>query len=363
MGLADFAAQELESAVPVARQVETGLRIPDILLEEDETATAPQTGPGQKYALGPTTLAGETEQPAATLPISYGTGKLLLAPLDPHGLYAQWDLTPQQQRRYNALSTDRHLVVRVYSGPLTEQPFTEVHVHPESRHWFIHVPHPASSYVAQLGYYRPEHQWVVVATSTPAATLPGSVSADQTVRFATIPAHVRLTRLAALAHQTVIPDPPPRAAARERALAELVALNAGQHDAMSSAQAGQEVSAAQAGPLEGKAESPSSPWGGAEQPLAGFWFNVNADLVVYGATEPDATVTIGGRPVSLRPDGSFSCRFALPDGEHSVTVSAMSARGELRQAELHVSRRTNYRGESGAAPQDPSLDPPPARKP
>jgi hypothetical protein len=48
----------------------------------------------------------------------------------------------------------------------------------------------------------------------------------------------------------------------------------------------------------------------------------------------------------------------LPDGGHTVTVSAMSAAGELRQAELMFSRRTERRGEVGAAPQDPSLKPP-----
>ena len=32
-----------------------------------------------------------------------------------------------------------------------------------------------------------------------------------------------------------------------------------------------------------------------------------------GATEPDAAVTIGGRKIQLRKDGTFSFRFALPD--------------------------------------------------
>jgi hypothetical protein len=50
----------------------------------------------------------------------------------------------------------------------------------------------------------------------------------------------------------------------------------------------------------------------------------------------------------------------LPDGDHTVTVSAMSAEGELRQAELRFSRRTEHRGEVGAAPQDPFLEPPAA---
>jgi hypothetical protein len=53
-------------------------------------------------------------------------------------------------------------------------------------------------------------------------------------------------------------------------------------------------------------------------------------------------VTVGGRPIQLRPDGTFSYRFSLPDGEHAVTVSAMSAEGDLRQAKLEFSRRTEY---------------------
>ncbi len=45
-------------------------------------------------------------------------------------------------------------------------------------------------------------------------------------------------------------------------------------------------------------------------PPAGFWLNINAELIVYGATEPGAQVTLGGRPIQLRPDGTFSCRFS-----------------------------------------------------
>jgi uncharacterized protein len=353
-----------------AAQGELGLTVPAILLEGDEPPPPPMTGPGQKFALGPTAPAGKVAHEEAGLPEAYGTGKLLLAARDPHWLYAQWDLTPQQQRQYNALSADRHLVVRVYPGTVAGRPVIEVHVHPESRHWFIHVAHAETQYVAQLGYYRPGRRWVTVTTSASATTPPDRVSADETLRFATIPAHVRLTELAALAKQMIPADLPPPAAARERALAELVVLRAEGQEAMSSAEAGQltrphveeEIPAALAAP-GGEAEVVSSPTGAAEQPPTGFWFNVNADLVIFGATEPDATVTIDGWPISLRPDGTFSCRFSLPDGQHSVTVSALSPQGELRQAELKFSRCTAYRGEVGAAPQDPSLGPPGAENP
>jgi hypothetical protein len=108
----------------------------------------------------------------------------------------------------------------------------------------------------------------------------------------------------------------------------------------------------------GALSSVSSPFGGAERPR-GFWFNVNAELIIYGATEPDASVTIGDRPIKLRPDGSFSFRFALPDGQYSLPAAAHSADGvETRRAHLKFSRETAYQGEVGAHPQDKKLKPP-----
>ena len=364
-------APSLEAEQPreETAQAKAGFRIPDILLEGDEPAPPSATGPGQKYALSPTAPAGQPEREQARLPEAYGTGKLLLAARDPHWLYAHWDLTPQQQRHYNALSADRHLVVRVLAGAAWARPVSEVHVHPESRHWFIHVERAETQYVAELGYYRPEREWITVSTSAPTVTPSDTVSADQTVRFVTIPAHVRLTQLAALAKQAVPANLPPADAVRERALAELVAQQLVLQDQAGSAVVPELVhglsekeipltALALPAPPAGEAENVSSPMAGAEQRPGGFWFSINAELFLYGATEPGASVTLGGRPIALRPDGTFSCRCSLPDGDHTVTVSAMSAEGDLRQATLTFSRRTDHQGKVGAAPQDPALQPP-----
>jgi len=58
-----------------------------------------------------------------------------------------------------------------------------------------------------------------------------------------------------------------------------------------------------------------------------FWLVVNTELIVYGATEPDAKVTVQGRAINLRPDGSFTLRFALPDGKQIIPVEATSSDG------------------------------------
>jgi uncharacterized protein len=113
------------------------------------------------------------------------------------------------------------------------------------------------------------------------------------------------------------------------------------------------------GSWSGAVSSLSSAYGGMGERPKGFWFNVNAELIIYGATEPDATVTIGGRAIRLRPDGSFSYRFILPDGRYQLPAVATSADGtDSRSAALEFGRSTQYRGEVQAHPQDPTMKPP-----
>jgi hypothetical protein len=59
-----------------------------------------------------------------------------------------------------------------------------------------------------------------------------------------------------------------------------------------------------------------------------FWLVANCELIVYGATLPDAKVTVQGKPINLRRDGSFSLRFALPDGKQVISVKAVSCDGK-----------------------------------
>jgi hypothetical protein len=63
---------------------------------------------------------------------------------------------------------------------------------------------------------------------------------------------------------------------------------------------------------------------------------VNTELIVYGQTEPDAKLSVQGRPVNLRPDGSFSLRFFLPDGKQVISVVATSSDGEQARSVIPV---------------------------
>jgi hypothetical protein len=72
-----------------------------------------------------------------------------------------------------------------------------------------------------------------------------------------------------------------------------------------------------------------------------FHFHIDAELIVYGTTEPNARVTLQGEPVQLRPDGTFTVRFSLPDSRQIIPAVAASADGiEERTIVLAVERNT-----------------------
>ncbi|MCX7916232.1 MAG: hypothetical protein N3A53_08025, partial [Verrucomicrobiae bacterium] len=94
-------------------------------------------------------------------------------------------------------------------------------------------------------------------------------------------------------------------------------------------------------------------------PQKGFWFAVNVELIVYGATEPNATVTVDGKPIKLRPDGTFSFHYVFPDGHYRMPIVAVSADGDDRRAvELEFDRQTRDIGEVGRVKQPEHLPQP-----
>ncbi|MBA4148249.1 MAG: DUF4912 domain-containing protein [Verrucomicrobia bacterium] len=388
--------RKAEPPATTARKIRTPARkkklvIPSILLEGDKPIAPQASGPGQKFSLGPTPPAEHFEE-AQDLPESYGTKRLLIAARDPQWIYAHWDFTTEQLREYNSKSADGHLVVRVFKDAIGGKPVAEVHVHRESRNWFIHVGQGGTKYQAELGYNDKAGKWNRISVSGATLTPPDQMSEDTSVRFATIPVDVPFEELLRIVKAAVTENVPLaeaieqlRAAgfkkipavgqwastswtpAQERALASIITMDTVRRLWIGSleitelvrrqlVQGVSSMGAAQFSlPSSISLASLSSPFGGVER-RKGFWFNVNAELIIYGATEPDAAVTIGDRQIKLRPDGTFSYRFILPDGDYHLPAQATSVDGDdTRSAGLKFTRKTDYRGDVGEHPQDPNM--------
>lgn len=334
-----------------------------------------------------------------------GRGVLRLLARDPHCLFATWDFPIGSLELHRLRSADGFVHLRVYAQGQGEE--RDVALTAEASEWFIPVDRAGSEYHVEMGYRNRAGAWVPMADAALATTpveAPAAAATAQmrTVVFPVLEPSSPVVLNAGLVLDTAAqlqdyPAPEITTAADlpwiPEVQAALETINAPVRKAKVPVAANSlhlaesEVDFpgphAVAGPIPGMhlvfppGGLPSSmpgvmglpssgPLGQPGQPVQGealpsrkFWFTVNAELIIYGATEPDAQVEIGGHPIRLRPDGGFSFRFALPDGRYELPVVALSADGvELRGAVLQFARCTQTAGEVGVHPQNPELKKP-----
>jgi len=326
------------------------------------------------------------EENLGELPDSYGTGRLFLSARDPHWLFAYWDFHWQQLADFRRQASDGRVILRVFEKNHS-QPAQEFTLHHDARNWYIPAHKAATTYRAELGFWRQDGTFNVVSHSLEATTPPASVSADASVQFATIPVDVRFDELLGLIRQHVtggeqLAEALHRLQKTGYQFPFHVDVELGPWTAEQTAQlqhiiTGDIARKTQVGSMEMtewlrrrlQEETSSGMFSGfspagaswSGQPQKGFWFAVNAELIIYGATEPDAKVTIDGKPIQLRSDGTFSFHYALPDGQFRLPVVAVSGKhGEKRTAELQFERKTKTSGDVAKVPSPTHLKAPAA---
>jgi uncharacterized protein len=73
----------------------------------------------------------------------------------------------------------------------------------------------------------------------------------------------------------------------------------------------------------------------------GLAFHVEAEMIVFGTTDPNATVFLGDEPVEVQSDGAFAARVPMPDKRQVLPVVASSRDGSVqRTIVLAVERNT-----------------------
>ncbi len=273
------------------------------------------TGPAQVPAW---TLPGE-------LPHNYGDDKISLMARDPYWAYTYWEVTQKkldvERFALGQAGQEAYLAIRVYD-------ITDVHFNGHNAHgyhdkgiydrvgnWFLDVIRPNRSFIADLGLKTHDGRFVTLARSN-AITAPRDGMSE------------------ALDEEWVLPGSD---------FERIYALSGGYAIGLSSADvrlaAAQRIPFGIASPGMGSLALMSP----IKKRQRGFWYVLNAELVVYGQTEPDASVTLQGTTVKLRPDGTFTARFALPDGTQTIPVSFTSSDGvDTGWVTPEVNRRTDY---------------------
>jgi hypothetical protein len=244
------------------------------------------------------------------VPAGYGDDRIVLLVRDPYWVHVYWDISREALLRakgvlkdewYDAKSVLRvHDITGVDFDGTNSNSHFDIPIEGGATSWYIHTRVPNRSYCVDIGLLSRSGKFVLLARSN-YATTPRDAPSDM------------------VDDQWMIPD---------SEFDKVYALSGGFKLGASSLELKEMMEKSLGGEMGSGAVGSlgvSSPIG--KPRVRGFWFRVGTELIVYGATEPDAKVTLQGRPVKLKPDGSFSVRFALPDGKQVIPATAESRDG------------------------------------
>lgn len=274
-------------------------------------------------------IADKNRQPdseSAALPQEYGVTMAALMPRDPLWMFVYWEITPNSKtrlaREHGADIFEKgRQVLRVYDLAHADglARHFDVPVMLDAKNWYVHVQDGGGSYCCELGLVRPDGSFVGIVKTNPVTLPPGRVSDVMDEKWMAVSEDFdKLLQLSGV---------------------EYIGKGSGEV-AKSLAQRWEMLRAvfsrgASWGVSSMSSQAPQKP----EQKR--FWLVADCELILYGATEPDAFVTVSGRRVKLNPDGTFSMRFALPDGAVDLPIEAMSGdEKDMRRIEIAVTRAT-----------------------
>ena len=346
-------------------------------------------------------LAG-VDEGLGDLPSGYGDSRIVLLPRDPQWAYAYWDI-PIEHKNELRHHGGQQLALRIYDvtdinldyqspHSIQEYPIDEM-----AREWYVPIPVSDRSYAIDIGYRCGDGRWLVLARSLSVGIPPVYPSDWIEDVFITVPWEEEL-----IDRTFVELIPPSYKTAEDRVAGTADATGTAQTTGNSNTEqnaiyerifgttaateslriSGSLYGSMQQSPLESVSSFvfPSGVGMWAQPTTFGmnmswvgmsgvgmsgmgmdssdrqrqFWLIADAELIVYGATEPDATVLIGGRQIKLNPDGTFRFQMSFQDGNIDYPIVAVAKDGE-QQRSVHMtfdrstlSRNTNTKEEAVA---------------
>jgi hypothetical protein len=257
-------------------------------------------------------------------PAIKGEDRIVLMVRDPYWLHAHWDISRATVDRAKAALTDQWHSVKpvlrllkfdeVGTTESAETVYREIEIHGGVRNWYIDVDSPPSRFQVIMGYRTGSGRFYELVRSNSVTTpVPGSkdsfddhwaeIAQDAEKIYAMSGGYSEETNKGQLAE--VFED-------RLKRTMEL--------DVLSQFGSGAE---------------------GALRKSRQFHFDVEAELLVYGTTHPDAHVSIGTEPIKVLEDGTFSARLPFPDRRQVLPATARSRDGvDERTVVIAVERNT-----------------------
>ena len=333
-------------------------------IQEEQQVEAAKFEVGQEDRIGGPLAS--VDEDLGELPGGYGESRIVLMPRDPKWAYTYWDV-PNEHKEELRRQGGHQLALRLYDVTEIDLATQAAHNVQEylcdelAREWYLPIPVSDRDYVADIGYRCDDGRWLVLARSAPVRIPPVYPSDWIEDIFVTV------NEAQDLRGQTVYTLVPPTqkqvSVTGESPIYDEIFGRAQTTEAMriagslfgSMQQVPEQAVSSYVFPsgvgmwavptvsglnMSGVGFSASAPPVRPRQ----FWLIADAELIVYGATEPDATVTIGDRQIQLNPDGTFRFQMSFQDGLIDYPIKAVAADGEqTRSVHMKFNRETPSR--------------------
>ena len=268
--------------------------------------------------------------------------KVVFLPRDPEWAYVFWEISDFD--RHLALSQGAsRLCLRLVDvtdqndGNFNPGTLREVTVDSHSTEWYLPIPMSDRDYIVEIGY-RLGFNWKSLAVSS-SARVPSLHPSDQILdQF--VPFSLETTSNTESANSSSFDL---RDSGLHERLYQSATINPRQNRTGSDAfqegflpsldnQSGVGLWAS------GRNESGIGP---SFSQNRSFWLVADAELIVYGSTDPAAIVTIGGEQVPLASDGTFRLQVPFRDGMQNYPIQSVDSEGiEKRNITLKFERST-----------------------
>ena len=265
--------------------------------------------------------------------------RVVFLPRDPQWAYVFWEISETDRKAAQKQGASRLClrltdVTGIQDGSAHPHTLQEVPVDSHSTEWYLPVPLCDRDYRVELGFRAGNH-WISLAFSS-VARVPALHPSDQI-----------LDEFVPFSLESAAPSPAPTPVSTpnfepsDSGLHERLYQSATTH--FRSRRVGSEVLHEQdslSGDQRGLSDSGAGLWasglnesglGGVAPRQRTFWLVADAELIVYGATDPSARLTIGGEEVPLSSDGTFRIQVPFRDGEQVYAVEATAADGEQKR--------------------------------
>lgn len=270
----------------------------------------------------------------SVLPEYYGITKVQVFVKDSEWIFVYWDFSQQDLQKFPFADPTYRFVLRlleVAPNGVTQE-VDEIAISQVTTSWYVHIPKAGKKYKIQIGLRSGTGDFLVIAASNTVLTPTLELITDPNINYGDqdLESYRQLLKMSGageladhLSSGSFSGDLVSRLSLAPSSFSGSV-FSGSFH---SSTFASETLSARTNAVLDGKNRK--------------FWLVIDAEVIVYGATEPDAKVSFMGKNIRLNPDGTFGVRMALPDGKIEFPVIATSADGEeTKTVRPVVSRKT-----------------------